>query len=162
MERGSSKEFVWAGSLRRDFSKFAAETSDESNDTAEAAVEVYDTIRPHSSSSGEIQPPRQNSSSGSLPLSQVFAAANDDVKPGPSSMVDLTCTSPVNTTPLDDDELPPVVFSKPPAITTDTLYSIFTPAFSVQSVDAVVNLCDFDTELAMNYLVSGPTAGSLL
>ena len=119
---------------------------------------MYDTIRPHSSSSGEIQPPRQNLSSGSLPLSQVFAATNDDVKPGPSSMVDLTCTSPV----LDDDELPPVVFSKPPAITTDTLHSIFTPAFSVQSVDAVVNLCDFDTELAMNYLVSGPTAGGLL
>ena len=66
--------------LRRDFSKFVPETSGESKDTAEAAVEVYDTIRPDSSS-GEIQPPRQNSSSGSLPLSQVFAATNDDVIP---------------------------------------------------------------------------------
>ena len=66
--------------LRRDFSKFVPETSGESNDIAEAAVEEYDTIRPDSSS-GEKQPPRQNSSSGSLPLSQVFAATNDDVKP---------------------------------------------------------------------------------
>ena len=109
--------------LQHDFSKFVAETSDESNDTAEAAVEVYNTIRPHSSSSGEIQPPRQNSSSGSLPLSQVFAATNDDVKPGPSSMVDLMCTSPGNT-PLDDNELPPVVFSKQPAVSTDTLCAV--------------------------------------
>ena len=77
-------------------------------------------------------------------------------------MVDLTHTSPMNCTLDDDDELPPVLFSKPPAVSTDTLYNIFTPAFSVQSVDAVVNLCDFDTDLAMNYLVSGPTAGVLL
>ena len=123
--------------LRCDFSKFVPVTSDESNDTAEAAVEVYNTIRPHLSSA-EIQRPSQNSSSGSLPLSQVFAATNNDVKPGPSSMVDLMCTSPGNT-PLDDNELPPVVFSKQPAVSTDTLYSIFTPAFSVQLVDAVAN-----------------------
>ena len=64
--------------LRCDFSKFVPVTSDESNDTAEAAVEVYNTIRPHLSSA-EIQRPSQNSSSGSLPLSQVFAATNDDV-----------------------------------------------------------------------------------
>ena len=55
-----------------------------------------------------------------------------------------------------------MVFSKPPAVTTDPLYNIFTPAFSVQSVDAIVNLYDFDTDLAINYLVSGPLAGGLL
>ena len=147
--------------LRRDFSKYVPEPSDESNDTAKAKVEVYDTTCPHSSS-GERHPPHQNSSSGSLPPSQAFAATTDDVKPGPSSVVDLTHTSPLNSTLDDDDELPPVLFSKPPAVSTDTLYNIFTPAFSVQSVDAIVNLCDFDTDLAMNYLVSGPTAGVLL
>ena len=147
--------------LRRDFSKYVPEPSDESDDTAEAKVEVYDTTRPHSSS-GERHPPHLNSSSGSLPPSQTFAATTDDVKPGPSSVVDLTHTSPVNCTLDDDDELPPVLFSKPPAVSTDTLYNIFTPAFSVQSVDAIVDLCDFDTDLAMTYLVNGPTAGVLL
>ena len=139
---------------------YVPEPSDDSDDSAEAKVEVYDTTHPHSSS-GERHPPHQNSSSGSLLPSQAFAVTTDDVKPGPNSVVDLTHTSPLNSL-LDDDELPPVVFSKPPAITTDTLYNIFTPAFFVQSVDAIVNLCDFDTDLAMNYLVSGPTAGGLL
>ena len=33
--------------LRRDFSKYVPEPSDESDDTAEAKVEVYNTTRPH-------------------------------------------------------------------------------------------------------------------
>ena len=134
--------------LRCDFSKFVPVTSDESNDTAEAAVEAYNTIRPHLSSA-EIQRPSQNSSSGSLPLSQVFAATNDDVKPGPSSMVDLMCTSPGNT---------PMSFLLWFSVSNLQYLLIH----SVQLVDVVANLCNFDTELAMNYLVSGPTAGGLL
>ena len=44
---------------------YVPEPSDESDDSAEAKVEVYDTTHPHSSS-GERHPPHQNSSSGSL------------------------------------------------------------------------------------------------
>ena len=42
--------------LRCDFAKFVPETSDESNDTVEAAVAVYDNIHPHSSPPQHIHP----------------------------------------------------------------------------------------------------------
>ena len=71
-----------------------------------------------------------NVSFGSLLSSQAFTANSDDVKPATSSMVDLTSISPFNSS-LGDDELPPAVFSN--YVTTDTLYHIFTPAFSVQT-----------------------------
>ena len=65
MEWGSCKKFVWSGWLVHLSAtwfcneKYVPEPSDESDDTAEATVEVYDTTCSHSSS-GEMHPPHQN------------------------------------------------------------------------------------------------------
>jgi len=153
--------------LRSDFSRHVPEISDESDDPSdpsEVAVEVYDTKCPHTV---EIPSPHPCSSTNPISPLPLSPAVVDDCKPGPSSVVDLTdltSYSPSYTCrPQSGDELPEIAMScKQSVVTTDDLYHIFAPTFSKPYVDAIIKLSMLDRTAAMNFLLSGPTARSLL
>ena len=145
--------------LRSDFSKHVPEVSDDidSDDPSEVTVEVYDTQLP------TVGIPSPNPCSSTSLTSSTSPV--DDSKPGPSSVVDLTHLIDLTSysppySPQSADELPEVPLRS--AVATDDLYRIFSPAFSTECVDTIVELSVFDRTNAMNFLISGPTASGLL